>query len=74
MEGLCCCMRWLTHIFNAIMNLEVEEIPTIFKQGIIVPPYKGAGKDPQNCGSYRGVTLTSAMVLVIDSFLSVFCF
>ena len=42
-------MRWLTQIFNAIVSL--EEIPTSIKQGIIVPLYKGAGKDPLNCGS-----------------------
>ena len=34
---------WLKKIFNAIVSL--EEIPSSFKEGIVIPIYKGKGKD-----------------------------
>ena len=34
---------WLSKIFNTIANLEA--IPSIFKEGILIPIYKGKGKD-----------------------------
>ena len=33
---------WLSKIFNTIVNLEA--IPSIFKEGILIPIYKGKGK------------------------------
>ena len=45
---------WLRKIFNAIISL--EEIPTCFKEGVIVPVYKGKGKDPLLSSTYRGIT------------------
>ena len=44
---------WLCKVFNAIANLEV--IPSQFKEGTIIPIYKGKGKDPLLPGSYRGI-------------------
>ena len=50
---------WLCNVFNTTVNF--EEIPSQFKVGIIVPIYKGKGKDPLLPGSYRGITLTSVI-------------
>ena len=36
---------WLCKIFNAIVNLEA--IPSPFKTGVIIPIYKGKGRDPE---------------------------
>ena len=65
---------WLCKVFNAITNLEV--IPSHFKEGTIVPIYKGKGKDPLLPGSYRGITLTSVIsktfeYLLLDRMLPV---
>ena len=51
--------NWICKIFNTILTLEA--IPASFKAGIIVPIYKGKGKDPLLTGSYRGITLTSVL-------------
>ena len=58
---------WLCKIFNAIVNLEA--IPSQFKVGIIVPIYKGKGKDPLLPGSYRGITLTSVIAKTFEYLL-----
>ena len=50
-------MLWLQKIFNSIITL--EEIPNFLKKGIIVPVYKGRGKDPLSPISYHGITLSS---------------
>ena len=57
---------WLMNILNAVV--ELEEIPDILKMGVVVPVYKGGGKDPMKVDSYRGVTLTS-MVAKVWEFL-----
>ena len=36
--------EWLCKIFNSITDLEA--IPASFKAGIVIPVYKGKGKDP----------------------------
>ena len=36
------------------------------KRGLIVPVYKGGGKDPLRVDSYRGVTLTSMAAKVLE--------
>ena len=46
-------------IFNTIIHL--EEIPTCMKEGVIVPVYKGKGKDPLMPESYRGITMSSVI-------------
>ena len=48
---------WLMNILNAVVDLEV--IPDLLKVGIVVPVYKGGGKDPLQVNSYRGITLSS---------------
>ena len=37
-------MGWLTHLLNAIVAFEV--VLDTLKSGVIIPVYKGAGKDP----------------------------
>ena len=41
---------WLTRTLNVIIELEV--IPDVLKRGIIVPVYKGGGRDPLKTDSY----------------------
>ena len=65
---------WLCKIFNAIANLEA--IPLLFKEGILIPIYKGKGKDPLVPTSYRGITLTSVIaksfeILLLDRMLPI---
>ena len=43
---------WVCQFFNAIISQET--IPSCLKQGIVIPCYKGKGKDPLIC---RGITL-----------------
>ena len=50
-------------IFNAIVSL--EEILS-FKEGIVIPIYKGKGKDPLLTSSYRGITLSSIMAKTLE--------
>ena len=35
---------WLTGILNAVIDLEL--VPDSLKRGVVVPVYKGSGKDP----------------------------
>ena len=58
---------WLTWILNAVMKLEA--IPEVLKRGIIVPVYKGGGKDPMRTDSYTGITLTSVVSKVLEFLL-----
>ena len=51
--------RWLKRVFNAIVTLEV--IPSVLNRSIVVPVYKGKGRDPTIPGSYRGISLTSVI-------------
>ena len=51
---------WLKQIFNAFIRL--EHIPPHILTGIIRPVYKGKGKDPFNCHSFRGITRTSVIL------------
>ena len=59
---------WLRKIFNMI--LEHECIPPCFNNAIIVPIYKGKGKNPLSTNNYKEISLTS----VIGDYLNVFCF
>ena len=58
---------WLSKIFNTIANLEA--IPSIFKEDILIPIYKGKGKDPLIPTSYRGITLTSVFAKTLELLL-----
>ena len=63
--------EWLCEIFNKIVDFET--IPVSFKEGIIIPIYKGKGKDPLSSKSYRGITLTSESFefLLLDRLLPI---
>ena len=61
--------EWLCEIFNKIIDFET--IPVSFKEGIIIPFYKGKGKDPLSSKSYRGITLTS---VIASSYFSTSCY
>ena len=45
---------WLTRTLNVTIELEV--IPDVLKRGIIVPVYKGGGRDPLKTDSYTAKT------------------
>ena len=55
---------WLKQIFITISHL--EQIPSCLLTGIIKPIYKGKGKDPLSCHSYRGITITSVIMKVLE--------
>ena len=55
---------WLMNILNAVIELEV--VPDVLKRGVVVPEYKGGGKDPLKADSYRGITLTSMVAKVLE--------
>ena len=37
-----------------------------FKSGLVVPVYKGSGKDPLKTDSYRGITLSPVFSKVLE--------
>ncbi len=41
---------WLRNILNSVVELEV--VPGAMKSGVVVPVYKGGGKDPLKVDSY----------------------
>ena len=58
---------WLKRIFNRIIAL--EEVPVFLREGVILPVYKGKGKDPLLMENYRGITLSSVMVKLFEIIL-----
>ena len=58
---------WLKQIFNAFIHL--EHVPTCILTGIIHPIYKGKGKDPLVCHSFRGITVTSVVMKTFEYLL-----
>lgn len=60
-------ITWLVNILNAVVDLEV--VPEVLKSGVIVPIYKGGGKDPLKVDSYRGITLTSTVSKAMEFLL-----
>ena len=55
---------WLKKIFNAIIAHEF--ISPCLKEGVVVPIYKGKGKDPLLPSSYRGITLSSTIAKTLE--------
>ena len=51
-------------IFNAIISL--ESVPSCLTEGIVVPVYKGKGKDPLSPSSYHGITLSSVIAKTLE--------
>ena len=58
---------WLLKVFNAINDLEV--IPPSLLRAIIVPIYKGKGRDPLSMDNYRGISLTSVVGKLFERIL-----
>ena len=52
---------WLKKVFN-----QLERIPSSLKDTIIVPIYKGKGKDPLLAKNYRGISLSSVLVKLFE--------
>ena len=53
----------------------LEEVPSCLKEGVIIPVYKGKGKDPMVTHSYRGITLSSVIakafeIVILNQFLT----
>ena len=55
---------WLKKVFNRILVL--EDVPACMKEGLVIPVYKGHGKDPLLMNSYRGITLSSALAKLFE--------
>ena len=55
---------WLQRVFNHI--IEFEQIPPCLNNAIIVPIYKGKGKNPLQTSSYRGISLTSIVGKLLE--------
>ena len=47
----------------------LEYIPPSLCHGLIIPVYKGKGRDPFNSNSYRGITLTSIIAKIFETIL-----
>ena len=60
-------VQWLTCILNAAVELEV--VPDVLKTGIVIPIFKGSGKDLLCLDSYRGITMTSVISKILESLL-----
>ena len=56
--------NWLCHVFNWIIQL--EQIPPCFKQVIVIPCFKGKGRDPLLRKNYCGITLTSVISKTLE--------
>ena len=54
-------------MINAI--IELEEVHSILKIGIVIPAYKSGGKDPLTTDSYRGFTFSSMLAKVLKFLL-----
>ena len=54
-------VNWLCQVINRIC--ELEQIPSCFKQGIVIPAFKGKGRDPLLIKSSRGHMITLTFVL-----------
>ena len=55
---------WLVKVFNRMIAL--KHIPPTLNEGLIIPIYKGKGKDPFAPGSYRGITLSSVIIKLFE--------
>lgn len=57
----------LSILLNSIISLEY--IPRDFKEGVIVPIFKGGKKDVLDVNSYRGITLQSSLCKLFEAIL-----
>ena len=51
---------------TGVYGIRFEKVPDSLKGGLIVPIYKGKGKDPLLTSSYRGITLSSSIVKLFE--------
>ena len=51
---------WLMNILNA--TVELESVPTVLKRGVVVPVYKGGGKDHTHLHGSKGIGISSVAV------------
>ncbi len=58
---------WLRNVLNVIVD--IEEIPSSMKSGIITPVYKHHGRDPLKTYSYKGVTISSVIAKLLELLL-----
>lgn len=58
---------WLKKIYNYI--IQCETIPSYLSSAILVPIYKGKGRNPLMTTSYRGISLTSVIVKLFEYIL-----
>lgn len=56
--------NWLCHVFN--WNIHLEQIPPCFKQVIVIPCFKGKGRNPLLRKNYCGITLTSVISKTLE--------
>ena len=52
---------WLLNVLNSIVV-----IPDVLKRGVVVPVYKGSGKDSLRVDSYCSVTLSSMVAKILE--------
>ena len=55
---------WLKQVFCTFSHFEC--VPEGLLTGIIKPIYKGKGKDPLTCNSYRGITMMSVIMKTFE--------
>ena len=58
--------NWLCQLFNHLLRF--EQMLSVFKHGVIIPVYKGKGKDPLFVKSFRGITLSSVISKMLNLF------
>ena len=58
---------WLKKVFNCIISLEA--VPPSPLSAIVVPIYKGKGRNPLLTSSYRGISLTSIIGKLFEHIL-----
>ncbi len=61
----------LAELFNRIVKN--EELPEMFRKGIIIALFKGGGKDPLDINNYRGITIQNVLCKIYESILSKRC-
>ena len=57
----------MTELFNCILRTEI--VPDIWKHSIIVPLYKGKGKDKTDPNNYRPVSLTPSFSKIYEKII-----
>ena len=56
----------ITILLRQVFNNALECVPSCMLTGIIQSVYKGKGKDPLSCESYRGISITLAVMKLFE--------